>query len=168
MKRSSVKKIAFSFFALALASCQRNGLDVGLENFRAEAEGKLEQLAGQYSRAFAPASSTARNAYNGTGYNYAIPGVGIPSGMQPSSYQYSTPYNMSQQTVQFQSSPTVAAQSCFAMQEQIPDTAETFPFAMITLARCLNRLIHERNQMLTWMYQQGSPYGQSLYNYGMN
>lgn len=169
MKRTLVRKLAFGLFTLGLISCQRGGgLDVGMENFRAKADEQLARMAQNYSLAFAPATSSGRNAYNGTGYNYAIPGVGIPQGVPQASYTYSYPYEMNQNMVQFQSSPTVAGQQCHAMQAQIPKTAQTFAFAMITLARCLNRLIHERNQMLTWMYQQGSQFGQTAYTYGMN
>lgn len=165
-----LKTTAFCLLAMGFASCQRNSLDIGLKRFHEASESQLAELTGKYSRGFIAAQNNRniRAAYTGNGYTYAFPGIGIPSGMQPTQYTYSTPFNLQLPQVQFQSSPEVAAQNCKSIQDNIPKTAETYAFAMVTLARCLNRLIHERNMMLTWMYQQGSPYGQSMYNYGIN
>lgn len=173
MKRNLVKRILksslFSLLAMGFASCQRNNLDVGLKNFQAASEAQLLKLSGNYSRSFAIADGRqSRAAYSANGYQYIIPGVGVPQGMSTSQYTYSTPYNLQVPQVQFQSSLEVAAQNCKAIQDNIPKSAETYAFAMVTLARCLNRMIHERNTMLTWMYQQGSNFGQSLYGYSMN
>ena len=63
---------------------------------------------------------------------------------------------------------TDSADQCVRAAQAYPRVSARYSKAMVTLGRCLNRLVQEQNYMMTWTYQQMAPQTQRQWNYAMN
>jgi len=153
--KATLEKVSVTVFAglmLVLVACQRESLDVAQARYRQQGTQSLKRLTARYSRSFIlQASQNPSHLY--ASYYEGGDYFGSSWGQNPWGGQI------------FHPRVDLAARRCVEMVQMIPPIRATYGRAMVTVARCLNRIIEERNFLLTWGYQQGDYGMQHMWGY---
>ena len=151
-QRGKFSMTVLAGFTLVLSACQHETVDVAQARYQQQATESLKRMTGRYSGQFRSVASSGRRGFDGGGdggWEYGSPWGNGPWGGQV-----------------FHPRVDFAARRCVEMVRAIPPIRATYGRAMVTVARCLNRVVEERNFLLTWGYQQGDQSMQNMWGYG--
>ena len=152
---------------VGVVACQQRQFSVSQGRFQEESNKTLAKLSGRISGTFRGISSGRGADDFGSGQVSFLPQDSMTS--VDGSFGFPSWAGGFQQAPQtYMGDVQSSAQKCVTMIATIPQTRATYSVAMASLSRCLNRLVQERNQMLTWMYQQNSNDGQRDWAYALN
>lgn len=163
------------FAVLALGACQRRGT-IGMEAYQSELSDVVAKYTQTISSTFGSRGISSRGAVSSSSNPLVCPailyapGYGSNSGCWQSAVpQYTQPaYPAPTCTTSNCMGYADAAQQCLQAVQALPKTQAAYQTSIITLARCLNRLMQEQNYMMTWMFQQMPPQTQQQWTYNMS
>ena len=147
MKTTTLKQIFWTLTsALLVSACAQQPLTSSLVKYQANSVQALQNYAGNVSKGFRGASNSSRG----------LSPVG-PTGSQ----DLFQGYLLRQQTHE-------EVQACKDAMDSITPSCANLNNMAATLARCLNRIISDRNPILAYSYRQLNTQGQNYWGYLLN
>lgn len=141
--------------AIVLSACAKAPMTDQKAQYQMNSTKILGSFASSVSRGFTGAATTSvkRGAFYDT---YGNPTYGVDQ-WQQQNQQFGNPV-LRQQTSQ-------EARDCVQLSKGIPENCANLPFMLASLARCLDRIVSDRNPLYTYSYQNLDRQGQQYWSY---